>query len=305
MVNVGTYLITNDLVLKTMNALGSTISEDLKNRIRNIGNGFLKGFWSISGIPEDVDRITLDGSYLSNELVKLLRKVEYPIVSLDRIYVPPETSSDLFYIDVTRLTDQATGAVKLAARPGKKSIDEQASELKNIVKNTPVALVDVGAFEGNTLLRVLNTLRKEDIKVAEIYLGVSNRRLNEKINYIARTNVVSTFDLYEWIELRDLIGIDGRKVGVDQKGTLQYIPYWENLTGWASISNENAYIVKQFCIKYYDRLIGLILRELADGRCNNPTLLFGRKVGFNEEILNLIRCERGEEQVKSKDAIKR
>jgi len=65
-------------------------------------------------------------------------------------------------------------------------------------------------------------------------------------------------NFYEWIELRDLVGIDGRAVGLSSEGYRLYMPYWENLTEWASVPEESMAPVKEICLKAYRGIMQLL-----------------------------------------------
>ncbi|MGC8670124.1 MAG: hypothetical protein ACP5TL_03170 [Candidatus Micrarchaeia archaeon] len=289
----GTYLITNDLVLKTESVVGP-LPERLKAELKSLGDEFVKEFWHTAGIPESVATFELDGNNIRDELEGLLRETNYPIVSLDRVYITPKTPGVVFYIDVTRLTDPNTGTVKLAPRPGKKPIDEQIKELKNLVDDSPVALVDIGVFEGNTLLTAIDAMRRGGVSISEIYLGVSSRGFESKVGGKSKVSIANMFDLFEWIELRDLVGMDGRKVGLDQNGVLEYMPYWEDLEEWASVPKENVSATKRLCIKYYNRITDILAKEGYDIKA------FGKPVELKTGILDLVRGKKNREQAENK-----
>ena len=65
-------------------------------------------------------------------------------------------------------------------------------------------------------------------------------------------------NFYEWIELRDLVGIDGRAVGLSSEGYRLYMPYWENLTELASVPEESMAPVKEICLKAYRGIMQLL-----------------------------------------------
>jgi len=79
--------------------------------------------------------------------------------------------------------------------------------------------------------------KNEGISVKQVYLGVAGRGVEAELKDISVDEIITVYgaNFYEWIELRDLLGIDGRAVGLSFEGYRLYIPYWENLTEWASI----------------------------------------------------------------------
>ena len=73
-------------------------------------------------------------------------------------------------------------------------------------------------------------------------------------------SVLRTFNFYEWIELRDLFGIDGRATGI-LNGIRTFMPYWENLTQWASIPQCNEQKVAELCKYFNARLLAKLKKQ--------------------------------------------
>ena len=126
-----------------------------------------------------------------------------------------------------------------------------------------VSLVDVGAFEGDTILDICRRVEEEGIKVDGVYLGFSSEIANGKIGNRYRYRVLNSFNLYEWIELRDFFGIDGRNIE-NNDGQKMFIPYWENLIKWASVPEENEKEVRELCISYNQKLMYLLKEDGQD-----------------------------------------
>jgi hypothetical protein len=192
------------------------------------------------------------------------QKSRYPILSLDRVYFP---FAD-YFIDVTRITDLQTGKITIGERPGSISLEKQIEDLQGI---GDICLADVGAFEGDTLIETIDILKRNGIFVKEIVLGyVGNVALNKlKVD----TKYLETRNFYEWIELRDFFGIDGRNLR-SLDGKRRFIPYWENLKKWASISDYDIEYARQLCLEFNSLLIGLLWREGYDlGRMGVPNKL--------------------------------
>ena len=214
-----------------------------KEEISRLEEEFLYRFWSY--VPNGINKIAMDALTTSIELERAC-KIGLPVVSLDRVYV---TDADK-YLEVTRVTDKLTGKITVGERPGTKSLIEQVTSLRDYKE---IVLVDVGAFEGETILKVCGILEEKDIKVVEIFLGYSSIGANKRINNDRKMTALNLFEFYEWVELRDLFGIDGRRTA---DGGL--IPYWDNLIRWASISPENDLSVKQLCKEYNQKLMNIL-----------------------------------------------
>jgi len=194
-----------------------------------------------------------------SKLEELLRDSCYPTVSLDRVYAP----NAAFYLEVTRLTNPFTGEVVIGPRPGTPNLKKQFTLLKrNLRNNQEINLVDVGAFEGETLLEVCEALENQGIKINQIFLGLSSNAAYEKISDVIKLETGYLFNFGEWVELRDLFGADGRKISGEEDSRL-FIPYWENLD-WASIPDKNKKSVKTLCKKYNAKLMGLLLSKFSN-----------------------------------------
>jgi len=210
--------------------------------------------------------VAIDANAVSMELETKTRRNGYPVISLDRVYL---TNAD-GYLEVTRITNPKTGEVKVSERPGNRPLSEQINGLRKYDK---IVLADVGAFEGGTLLEISEMLEKSGLKIEEIYLGFSSNEANRKINKSRKLTALNLFDFYEWIEIRDFFGIDGRNVGMDS-GTRLYIPYWENLPKWASIPREKEQEVAELCRYYNGTLLDLLKQRGYDVRKIGKTIIY-------------------------------
>lgn len=254
MVKDFTFLITKDIVETLQLKYNIDLTREQISKIREVENGFVAEFWQLSGIPEDIDRKAIGAAELSDELGGLLRRSDAKIVSLDRVYVPQAAA----FLEVTRKTDPTTGnAVGVIERPKSKPLQEQIEDLKQY---SQIALADVGSFEGKTILEISALIEKEGIRINEIYLAISNNAASETINGNKKLQFVNGFNLFEWVELRDLIGIDGRNIGI-KNGIRQYLPYWENLVGWASVEKGKEEDVVKLCRRYNEKLLEILGKD--------------------------------------------
>ncbi len=210
---------------------------------------FLSKFWRY--IPEEINKITTNAITTSAELEMVARARDLPLISLDRVYAPNADG----YLEITRVTDPNTKKVTIGERPGNPSLEEQFMPLQ---KYKQINLVDVGAFEGNTLLEICDFLKEKGLDIAEIFLGYSSLEAREKIRRNNKVTVLNLFQFYEWVELRDFFGIDGRRVA--QKPDY-FIPYWENLNSWASIPLRYEWEVRSLCLDYNKGLLDLLNDE--------------------------------------------
>ena len=160
MLVVFTYLVTRDIVETLERKIGYELSENASAEIIRMENEFLSEFWSF--IPEGIEKKEMKASLVSKELEDLVPRNGLPIISLDRVYAPNIRER----LEITRTTNPITGTTKITERPGYKSINKQIDPIR---KYNEVVLVDVGAFEGATLLEVCDRLERKGIYIKEIY----------------------------------------------------------------------------------------------------------------------------------------
>lgn len=250
-----TYLVTKDLVKTIENKCQTYINGDLSFKIGKLEDDFLCKFWQC--IPLDCKKTAFGLENLKNNLYLSYKQEQLPCISLDQLYAPctlvsssPWSALDL---SVTRITNPITGRKQLGARPGKKPIDAQIDDIAREYKK--IALVDCGAFEGDTLVEIIDRFNLKGVIVGCVYLAISSYSAKDKISKKCDTKVNNLFNFKDWVELRDLFGIDGRKVSEVENA---FIPYWENLSEWASISKNKEQCASELCQKYNALLLELL-----------------------------------------------
>jgi len=262
-----TYLITKDLLETLERKYGYNINDDdVRKKLSSVQEEFVQKFWEAAKLPNGIERYELDASELSVELKNAIRdNCKTPLISMDRVYIQNDSSFKMVndFLDVTRRTDPITGAVTLEERPGSRPLVKQVAYLRN--HYSEVSLADVGAFTGDTLLKIIKWFENEGISVKQVYLGVAGRSVEAELKDV-NVEIITVYgaNFYEWIELRDLLGIDGRAVGLSSEGHRLYIPYWENLTEWASISKESVEPVKEICQSSYKTIMQLLRGNGSD-----------------------------------------
>lgn len=168
---------------------------------------------------------------------------------MDRIYFPIADK----YLEATRITDPVTGEVIIGERSGTLPLDWQLEQLRGY---RSIVLADVGSFEGTTLLKICSLLEQKGLGIEEIVLGFVGKVAQEKLGSKYKLSSVYNFEFYEWIELRDFFGIDGRR----QFGTDRIMPYWNNLPLWASISVSDEQSVVCLCKEYNTKLMDVLVK---------------------------------------------
>lgn len=263
------YILTTDLAETISRKFGLRLSPKTKRVVKNLEERFVSDFWPL--IPDNVEKVALSASAVSQEMGQAVRG-EIPLVTIDRVYLPAHGE----YLGVSRRTDVQTGeVVGLAERPGEQPFSIQLAELP---VQGRVALADSGALAAGTLSFVCSQLEKKGVEVVEVLLGVCTDHAQAKLNGRKVTAIHTTIGQTEWVEVRDLLGIDGRNVGLGPDGKREFMPYTENLTSWASIPEKNEARAKELCLAYHDKLFKVL-------RSNGVQMQhFGRPVPLRSKL---------------------
>lgn len=273
------YLITMDGVEVLVRKFGITEVNDtpgLRDSIIEVQENLAKAMTNL--IPRDYKLEIVYASNLSKEMdaaVSRIRKIDGSalVVSLDNVY----GSNADFHLEVTRETNPMDDSYRIASRFGAPAIDVQLTMLKQMLDSVrrydSVILTDVGSFEGKTLDFIIVELEKLGITVSGIVLGASSEMLANKLKnrYDSGSAVVDVLstdqsEKYEWLEMRDLLLIDGRKVpdAFTEDGIRRYIPYTENLRDYASIPEDKIEECKALCRNSYNQVTGLLRNAGVD-----------------------------------------
>lgn len=221
------------------------LENNTQEQIKLLEENFLFKFWPY--IPPGIIKKEATSKDVSQKLSCLVAERNQPFISLDRIYFPLAER----YLEATRITNKITGEVTIGERCGALPLEEQLDLLKPYKS---IILGDVGSFEGTTLLKVCSLLEQKGLKIEELVLGFVGKVAQEKLSPKYKLSSLYTFEFYEWIELRDFFGIDGRR----QFGTNNLMPYWNNLSSWASISLKDDKNVTSLCKEYNSKLLEVL-----------------------------------------------
>jgi hypothetical protein len=243
------FLITKDLVQLFENRYRLNLSAEEKGDIRFLEDKFvdeIKGY-----LPEDLELNVKDR-------IELIPEANDRPLYLDDVYFKNPRES----LSITRslpLDDLAEGSVLTMPRYGTNSIDSQIDSLKN----QKYCLVDVGIFSGATIIENVERLKKRGIECDTIYVGVCNKNsidsgylvnpeTNEKTGIKVKVPESGKYDFGEWIELRDILGFDGRSIRNNPNRA--FYCYSNNLARHATIPDENCDAVKGIAKEYFLRI---------------------------------------------------
>jgi len=230
------------------NKLGYVLVKNLKKELKCLEDEFLLKFWEY--IPGEVEKKVFDVYEISLSLNDVVPRDIF-ILSLDRVYF---RNAD-FYLDITRITDSLDGRISLGERPGSKPLAEQVKELKSCGE---LSLVDVGSFNGFTINEICRLLEENNITVKEVYVAFSNYKSGTITKSGRKLTSLYRYNFFDWIELRDLFGIDGRIIKQRNDKIREFIPYWENICEWASIPSEYEHDAIRLCKLYNTRLLSVL-----------------------------------------------
>ena len=268
-----TYVLTMDVPETLARKYGITealVNPDLRERLETVQEVFAASYQAV--MPDGVNTRLFYTGGMTEQLTAAAEKMRSAIgnpivVSLDHVY---DTKAD-FHLEITRETNPMTGQKKLANRFGTPPINEQFKTLRRLSRkrganSDGVLLTDVGSFEGGTLGEVTKRLETYGIPLQGVVIGLTSSvgmstltaKFGEKIQML---EVIPS--MFEWVEVRDLILIDGRKVPqiYTQDGVRRYIPYIDNLRDWATLRTQAQQdLAARLCNTAYSEVITL-LRE--------------------------------------------
>jgi hypothetical protein len=285
------YVITGDLVEVLIYKYGvKEVAQipELASEISQLEADFINSYAKV--IPSRFQIVTLAAKGLIERIEEEVRKVEEAspntfILGLDKVYL---RNRDL-YLEVTREVDPSTGAKisKITNRFGTPPREDQFRTVELALsardgKKDGVVLVDVGVFDGETLKTVIEEMSKYDIPLKGIILGISKYGGKENLekSFGDRVKVIRPIDFTEWIELRDLFLIDGRKVPEEytRDNVRRFVPYTENLVEWASIDKGRVDDAKKVCLQFNEKLGGLLAKYNVYIRSFGEFIPIGQKV---------------------------
>ncbi|MDE1825306.1 MAG: hypothetical protein KGH61_02060 [Candidatus Micrarchaeota archaeon] len=271
------YLITKDIVptlinkydIKELKVLGHACKQ-----LKRLEDEFISEFkWTLGdkAVIKKVDAESL-ASDMKSKLTELREaNPNHILISLDRVYVPMADH----HIEVTRGLDPHTSqSLHGVNRHNTMPVEVQITDLRwlqdikkrnNMGRPLMVILTDVGAFDGTTLKMLVSLLQENGIKVDKIVLGVSTSWGHTALKdaYGDSVFVCNLYDdIYEWMELRDLMLIDGRQavMGHYVNGIRHFVPYSEMLVKEAHVINIASYekAARKTCYKFYNQVMELL-----------------------------------------------
>jgi len=245
-----TYLVTSDIVPTIRSRKDIDVSESEAEELHQLEEEYVNQLEEY--VPNDVRYEVLDTDTIQNWMDEKIRASDNPVVSIDDVY-PSEQLVDA-YLDATRITDTQTGESVTGTRDGEESYEENLERIGS--EYDTINLIDIGAFTGETIEETVEEFNHQGVEVDNVYLPVNGSDLD--------VECIDEYDFHDWLEMRDLFLIDGRKIG---EGPNTFIPYSENLSEWAGIPEEHEEEVEELSRQFYEEtaeILGVEENELGE-----------------------------------------
>jgi len=246
-----TYLLTGGLVPLLQNRHHLTLSDNTKQALRELERAYFNATahlldgrkdhddkgdyaWELKFKPDGVIEEDFGDLIESNRTSK-------PLISFDDVYC--QDMPDGHY-HVTRIQNpnNLDEDPVLGARFKSPSLENQVQQIKKRFGDY-IDIMNIGTFEGGTIGdEVSGRFKDAGIKVGSIYLAYAGEKGVKKLHTLgADVKCIQTFDWVDWLEMRDCLGFDGRKVpmkaGLENPENL-FVRYVSNSGRWASIPED-------------------------------------------------------------------
>jgi hypothetical protein len=255
------YLITKDIPQLLQNRHGLKLTDAEIEALNGLQDEFIariKPYLSEDQKLRVIENVAVD-----------TRSVARPLF-LDDVHFRT-TGESLSFTRSLPLEDLANNSrsKRISPRHGALSLDEQMERLEH----KDYTLVDVGIFTGETVVKLVDDLREHGITANKAVVAVCNKNYLDcggGKNYLKeeladgskRTTGIEVvvpdsgiFNFGEWMELRDIVGFDGRSVRSEGRTFAAYIT---NLAEHASIKPKNCDLVGKISETYFERMLGVL-----------------------------------------------
>lgn len=272
MVREKMYLLSGGIVPLLENRYEVSLDQKAKTRIRVLEqeyfkemHGLLDGRKESDGEGEFSWKVEFIGDEAIDESMRKViaakRVVERPLVTFDDVYCV-DLANGRYH--VTRINDPFDLSKKAVSGPrlGYASLEEQVRSIRKNLGDE-IDVIDIGVFEGDTLMSEARRFGNEGVKINNVYTAFAGKAGIKNLSEIG-INLHSAMiaDWVDWLELRDCIGFDGRKVlwqGNGEKPKGFFVRY-DFRPGWASIPEG----MEQKFTQLYDSYFAKIRDALKD-----------------------------------------
>jgi len=279
MVNKKPYLLTGGLVPLIENRHNTSLSDTTKAALRQIEqsyfnavasllngreekdeSGNVKYIWDVNFIPDGV---------IEEDLSDLIepRRTRRNLISFDDVYC--QNLPDGNY-HVTRIQDPSKldENPELGPRFGTPELEVQVADIKRKY-GKEIDVMDIGVFGGDTLAGEIKRFKDGGVKIADIYVMFAGKEGIDRIaNNGSNLKYVKKVDWIDWLEIRDCMGLDGRKVrmqpGEDNPANL-FVRYIERSAKWASIPEDVKHCYESLYLSSFEMIKSIL-------KCDNVSV---------------------------------
>jgi len=240
------YLLTGGIGYLFENRHGLSLGPEIIGSLEGIEASYAKDLGAlINGKTINDSEINVEfvsGRRINNNLRNMVsyRKCSNPLVSFDDVCCVDLAEG--FY-SVTRVMDpnNLEKGTSLGPRFGDASLEKQVDLIKYAFGNK-IDVIDIGVFEGETLVGELEKrFLPKGVQIENVYVGFAGPGAKENLaEYGTKLHSCWNYDWVDWLEIRDCLGLDGRKILMNPPhGKINsFIPYTVNPEKWASIPAE-------------------------------------------------------------------
>lgn len=185
---------------------------------------------------------------LAQGLTEMAKASSHPVVSIDRAYCPTELT-----LDITRLCQTVeNGSTTVGARHGKPTVEDQVERIRQT--SCVITLLDDVIFEGQTMLRLIDVLQENGVRVASVIAGIG---IGEGVSRIQERGIgvrcVRRYaDAIDEVCERDFypgVPFSGRSLAGDANVGISYLLPDGKPEKWASIPKGWCLPVSSACLK--------------------------------------------------------
>jgi hypothetical protein len=292
MANRPEYLLSEGVSSLLINRYGLDLSEEAVKNIDRLETEFAERLGE--ELSDTFDYEVVSAGTIESTMQKSVQRVNsLPIIGLDDVYFQ-DIRTDA-QVSITRLVNDVNefDNKTLGPRKGYAPLEKQLDSLEASFKGKDVALMDVGVFSGETLLDEKNGLlelfRKRGINPVRLYVSIMNSpampALEQAGIEIVTSNKIYDFTGGDWLEARDLLGLDGRKISTDRYRIndmtqlfARYIQSPQTLKEGANIQDGvTAAILLDLCSMYQKKILREVRKDgfqVIEGCINSDPRLY-------------------------------
>jgi len=270
------YLLTGGLVPLLENRHGFRLSPKTQEQLRSLESCYSTELSKLLSGREDKDdsgKFIWEVKFISDQEIEQAMRIVVatsqtdsirPLVSFDDVYGQDLPNA---HYHITRMQDPSKIGESpiLSPRFNALPLELQARAIKS-VHGQEIDLMDIGAFEGDTLYgEIAGRLKREGINVRNVNLVFAGQGAINKLTSLGvKVNYAHTFDWVDWLEIRDCMGFDGRKVKMPEtveKPNNRFIRYTERADSWASIPREFVEDYRRMYYSYFNAISSILAKE--------------------------------------------